>query len=85
MTAAHLRHHQALHGNAFNPDTGKIAEYRELKDCSDGAEWLASCDDEFGRLANGGDRTVGTNTMKFISHRDIPPDKKPTYLRIVAA
>ena len=29
--------HYALHGHAINPDTGKIAEYRELSQCSDGA------------------------------------------------
>jgi hypothetical protein len=26
----------ALHGNAFNPDTGKLAEYRRLSQCSKG-------------------------------------------------
>jgi hypothetical protein len=25
--------HQALHGNTFNPDTGEIAEYPELRKC----------------------------------------------------
>jgi hypothetical protein len=31
--------HVALHGNAFNPDTGKIAEYPELSRCSKGKLW----------------------------------------------
>jgi hypothetical protein len=28
--------HFALHGNAFNPDTGQLAEYSELSKCSEG-------------------------------------------------
>jgi hypothetical protein len=79
--------HYALHGNAFNPDTGKIAEYKELKDCSEGSQWRASCADEFGRLCqgHGKDMPTGTETMFFIHPRNIPKAKKPTYMRIVAA
>jgi len=29
----------ALHGNAFNPDTGELAEYKELSHSSDGDLW----------------------------------------------
>jgi len=29
----------ALHGNAFNPDTGELAEYKELSQSSDGHLW----------------------------------------------
>ena len=28
--------HFALHGNASNPNTGQLAEYRELSQCSEG-------------------------------------------------
>jgi hypothetical protein len=31
--------HSAFHGNAFNPDTGKLAEFLELSKCSEGASW----------------------------------------------
>jgi hypothetical protein len=34
-----MLHHLALNGNAFNPDTGKIAEYKELSQCSEGVFW----------------------------------------------
>jgi hypothetical protein len=79
--------HYALHGNAFNPDTGKIAEYKELKDCSKGSQWRASCANEFSRLCqgHGKDMPTGTKTMFFIHPRNIPKAKKPTYMRIVAA
>ena len=34
--------HHACLGNAVNPDTGKIAEFRELSQCSEGDLWQAS-------------------------------------------
>jgi hypothetical protein len=79
--------HFALHGNAFNPDTGQLAEYLELSKCSEGALWIESCKDEFGRLCQGHglDMPTGTNTMFFIPKSAIPKHKKATYLRIVAA
>jgi hypothetical protein len=79
--------HFALHGNAFNPDTGKLAEYSELSQCSEGALWIESCKDEFGRLCqgHGTDMPSGTDTMFFIPFQNIPKGKKATYLRIVAA
>ena len=79
--------HFALHGNAFNPDTGQLAEYRELRNCSEGPLWRASCADEFGRLCqgHGNDMPTGTETMFFIRRDQIPKHKKTTYMRIVAA
>jgi hypothetical protein len=76
-----------LHGNAFNPDTGQIAEYRELQNCSEGEFWRASCADEFGRLCQGHGKNMphGTEPMFFIRRDQIPKHKKPTYMRIVAA
>ncbi|KAI2513563.1 Reverse transcriptase (RNA-dependent DNA polymerase) [Fragilaria crotonensis] len=85
---AHSAHpaHYALHGNAFNPDTGQLAEYPELSRSSEGPEWIASMTDEFGRLCQGhATMPTGTNTMYFIAVRDIPKHKKPTYIRVVAA
>ena len=74
----------ALHGNAFNPDTGKIAEYKELSLCSDGPYWIESNCEEIGRLFQGYKHVVGTNTCIFIRKADIPRHKRATYLRIVA-
>jgi hypothetical protein len=46
-----FRDHFALHGNAFNPDTGQLAEYIELNKYSEGALWIDSCkQDEFNCL-----------------------------------
>ena len=76
-----MPHHLALHGNAFNLDTGQIAEYRELGQCSNGAFWQASKNaDEMGRLAQGYSSIKGTNTMFYIRVLDIPCGRKATYL-----
>ncbi len=89
LAAARTAHsapaHFALHGNAFNPDTGKLAEYRELSQCSEGPLWQHSNADEIGRLAQGHGEEKGTNTMFFIKVTDIPKGRKATYLRVVAA
>jgi hypothetical protein len=44
--------HLPMHflGNAINPDTGTIAEYKELSQCSEGPLWLASHAKEISRL-----------------------------------
>jgi hypothetical protein len=42
-----------MHGTAVNPDTGGIAEYKELSTCSDGNLWQASNADEIGRMFQG--------------------------------
>ena len=73
----------AYHGNAFNPDTGALAEYPELSRSSDGEVWTEANCNEIGLLAQGYKDTVGTNTLVFI-HKD-QVKKKPTYLRIVCA
>lgn len=82
---ANLGQHFALHGNAFNPDTGQLAEYPELSRSSEGSLWQASNAEEIGRLAQGYGTQAGTNTIFFIPHTAVPKGKKPTYLRIVAA
>ncbi|KAI2490112.1 Reverse transcriptase (RNA-dependent DNA polymerase) [Fragilaria crotonensis] len=78
-------HHCAFHGHAINPDTGKIAEYRELSQCSDGPIWQASNADEIGRLAQGFGAIKGTNTIFFIHPSAMPAGRKATYLRVVSA
>jgi hypothetical protein len=77
--------HFSFHGNAFNPDTGQLADYPELSRSSDGNLWQASNIEEIARLAQGYGTTAGTNTMFFIRVDQIPKDRKPTYLRIVSA
>jgi len=79
--------HHAFHGHAVNPDTGKIAQYPELRKSSEGALWEASNMDEWGRLMKG-HQTMSdgyTDTLKFIAKKDIPSGKKPTYMAVVCA
>jgi len=73
----------ALHGNAFNPDTGKLAKYGELSHSSDGPLWQASNATKIHCLAQGNDQTTGTNTMFFIPISAVLHNKKATYLCIV--
>jgi hypothetical protein len=74
----------ALLGTAVNPDTGKIAEYKELSQCSEGPLWQSSNAKEIGRLTQGFGNQMGTDTMFFILHTAIPKNLKPTYLRVVS-
>ena len=78
-----------MHGTAVNPDTGGIAEYKELSTCSDGNLWQASNADEIGRMFQGlgpdSYMPTGTNTLFFIDRKDIPKHKKTTYVRVVCA
>ncbi len=75
----------ALHGNAFNPDTGKLAEYHKLSRSSDSTLWQASNTMEIHQLAQGHGTIKGTNTMFFIPVLAIPKNKKAMYLHIVCA
>lgn len=84
-TNAQFPDEYALHGNAFNPDTGKLAEYKELSQSSDGPIWIESACEEIGRLFQGYKTIRGTNTCFFIRKREVPRGKRPTYLRIVCA
>jgi hypothetical protein len=81
--------HHAMHGTAVNPDTGGIAEYKELSTCSDGNLWQSSNAGEIGRMFQGlgpdSYMPTGTNTLFFIDRKDIPKHKKPTNIRVVCA
>jgi hypothetical protein len=73
---------------AINPDTGQLAEYRELLQCSTGHKWLEAGCREFGNLAHGCDAvniSEGTDTIIFIPHTAVPADRKATYFQMVAA
>ena len=78
-------HHHAMLGNAVNPDTNTIAEYKELSESSEGPLWTASMSEELGRLAQGFGDTQGTDTIRFIPLSAIPRNKTPTYARVVSA
>jgi hypothetical protein len=75
----------AMHSNAFNPDTGKIAQRPELSRCSAGHLWQASNTKEIGRLAQGVPDNAGTDTMFFIPVSVAPKGRKATYLNVISA
>jgi hypothetical protein len=81
--------HWALHGTAINPDTGAIAEYRELSKCRDGHHWQTSNEEEVGRMFQGlgpeSAMPTGTNTLFFIDRDQVPKHKRATYIRVVCA
>ena len=73
--------------SVLHPITGKLQEYRHLRNGEDAAKWIDGCSKEVARLCNGRtkDNTKGTNTMFFCHPSSIPKGRKPTYLRIVSA
>lgn len=85
--STHTSSHQyfALHGNAFNPDSGKLAEYSELNQSSEGPFWQRSNANEIGCPVQGHSNQKGTKTMYFIKVTDIPKCRTATYLGVVAA
>jgi hypothetical protein len=79
-----VSHQTALLGTAVNPETSKIAEYKDLSQSSEGPLWQASNAEEIGLLTQGFGSVKGANTMFFIPHTSIPKNKKATYLHVVA-
>ena len=80
-----------LSATAVNPDTGRQAEYRELTNSTAGPRWKLAMNKELGRLFQGFEckdepihTVMGTDTCQFIHRADIPTDKRPTYVQIVA-
>jgi len=69
--------HTFFHGNAFNPDTGKLAEYVELSKSSDhGTLWQQAYTTKI-HLAQGMAAIPRTNTMFFIPVSVIPQAAMP--------
>ena len=68
-----------------HPITGKQMEYRHLiQDPDFRDDWLLSCANELGRLAQGvGNRIKGTNTIFFINKNCVPKGRPVTYARTV--
>jgi hypothetical protein len=75
----------ALLDTAINPDTGKIADYKELSQSSEEPLWQASNAEEIGQLTQGFGDQIWMNTMFLIPYKSIPRNKKPTYLQVVSA
>jgi hypothetical protein len=79
----------AFHGNAFNPDTGKTAEYyQELSQCSDGPLRQDSNADDIGPLVaqEFGNIKQGSNSIFFSTPVSaIPAGRKATYICVVSA
>lgn len=65
--------------------TGKQMEYRDLiKDPHYRTDWLHSCSNEIGRLAQGvGGRVKGTDTCFFIHKHQVPRGRTVTFARFV--
>jgi hypothetical protein len=68
---------------ALNVDTQTLEEYKNLRQSSEGFQWIKSCSEEFHRLCSGTTNQPGTNTMFFIPHTQVPADRKVTYMRLV--
>jgi len=82
---AHAFWHSA--NAVIDPITGASFEYPQLMLGPDGEAWIQGAANEIGRLCSGvlPDMPSGTETMHFIHHTELPPDKTATYLRIVVA
>ena len=60
-------------------------EYKQLLTTNNKKLWQTSFANELGRLTQGIRDIVGTNTCFFIPFSQVPPDRKPTYGRIVVS
>lgn len=71
--------------------TGKNCKYRQLAQGKvpghPKERWIKSYANELCRLAdgNGSDMQKGTNTIRFISHQQLPAGRFPTYGRLVVS
>ena len=75
--------HKMMH--IYDANTGKKLTLRALLQNPDTTEiWSRSASNEYGRLLQGNKYGItGTETMKMINPRQIPPDKKVTYASMV--
>jgi hypothetical protein len=85
-----IRQLEALSNSAINCDTGLPTEYRQLLTSTQGPQWEQAAIEEWARLAQGLPThnipsSEGTNTIRFIAPKDLPPGRKATYPRIVVA
>ena len=75
-----------LHGNAFNPDAGNLAQHSQ---CSEGHLWQHRNSHEIGCSAQGLGKIdpsiKGTNTAFFIDHKKVLKGRKVTCLDVISA
>jgi hypothetical protein len=72
-----------LLGYTINPNTGTIAEYKRLSQCSEGPLLQAFNVKDIGCFTQGFGEQQGTNTMLLIRHTSIPKNKKPSFQQVV--
>lgn len=79
------RYQQAYCSSVQCPKTGNALEYKHLLQTKDAEVWQQSYANELARLANGLPQCniQGTNTISFIPHTQVPPNKRVTYGRLV--
>lgn len=83
MNVAEVKHYMNA---VLNEETGKMEEYRDLIKGKHKEVWQNGMSKELARLSQGraqGD-VVGTNTVVWQHPREMPKNKKPTYMRICA-
>ena len=72
--------HQPYCFHIYNKETGKKETIETLRSGKDAHIWDKAVSNEFGRLAQGNVHGVtATDTIEFISKKDIPHNKKVTY------
>ena len=78
-----LQHAEAQ--SVWDADTQKMMEYKDLinKGPESNTKWNTSYANELGRLSNGIRDIKGTQTVNFISHTQVPNNKRVTYGRLV--
>lgn len=83
---AAITYTQSLANPVLDQESGKLLEYKDFIKGKDKIVWERGISNELGCLAQGvGTRMPhGTDTIKFIKFSDMPPNKKPTYARIVS-
>jgi hypothetical protein len=76
---------QSAH-TVIDADIGASYEHAKLIRVPDAGEWLHSTADEFGRLTNGvaPHMPSGSETMRYIFHHQLLPDRHATYAHFVA-
>jgi hypothetical protein len=79
-----LQHLQAVqtfthHANHIYTDQGKKEMIDTLLNGTNGPTWITSLSNEFGRLSQGHDSVIGTDTIDYIHLSEVPSDNKVTY------
>jgi hypothetical protein len=84
----HHRHHpNGMRKRSSGQTDGDMMELPRLILGPDGVEWLWSTSNEFGRLTKGvkPHTPMGSQTMRYIYHHELPKGRKATYSRFVVS